>query len=144
MSYAGNGTVISIPASPRSMTGGSRAIAISSQPSNCQQAETKKDCKCGSGCCSSKKGFPTLESGEPDFVKMTTAQKVGIMRNSGRRFGGKSNFIFISIRRPPFYFATMKWSRKRFSHALCCVDHPWSTCGYRVDCFGCVTQHKIS
>lgn len=62
MSYAGSSTVISIPKK-----------AFSSQPSAVSKA--KKDCKCGGDCCS-KNGLPTLANGEPDFAKMTTAQKV--------------------------------------------------------------------
>ncbi len=88
MSYAGNGTAISLPTSPRSMTGGSRAAVVSSQPATVIKTETKKDCKCGSGCCSSKKGIPTLESGEPDFVKMTTAQKVAYHAEQRKKIWG--------------------------------------------------------
>src|SRR5262249_48303355 len=61
MSYGGNGRVISAPASSH---GQPRAIA---------PARAKKDCGCGcNGACATN----TTAAGEPDFKKMTQAEKI--------------------------------------------------------------------
>jgi hypothetical protein len=64
MSYGGNGKVVSVPESPRAATCGLAA---------------KKDCGCGcngSGTCAPKTTAEPSANGEPDFRKMTAAQKV--------------------------------------------------------------------
>jgi hypothetical protein len=61
MSYGGNGRVISVPPAP------SPRVAPDGV------SETKKDCGCGcNGRCSSK----AASNGQPDFAKMTQAEKI--------------------------------------------------------------------
>jgi hypothetical protein len=84
MSYAGSGKVISVP---KAVAVSSQKQAVSSQLSAVSQAKTKKkDCKCGGDCCSSS--YPKLASGEPDFAKMTTAQKVAYHAEQRKRIWG--------------------------------------------------------
>jgi hypothetical protein len=67
MSYGGSGTVISVPPSPGVATPGLSA---------------KKDCGCGcngAGTCAPKAAQPSA-NGQPDFTKMTPAQKVAYHR----------------------------------------------------------------
>jgi hypothetical protein len=59
MSYGGGTTVVSV-------SGKSKPTA--NQP--------KKTCGCGGDCCKQAKPYPVQENGEPDFVQMTTAQKI--------------------------------------------------------------------
>ena len=69
MSYAGNGKTISIPKSS------DNGVSVSDR----MTPVAKKDCDCGGGCCSVPKTENTESrngNGEPDFSRMTPAQKV--------------------------------------------------------------------
>jgi hypothetical protein len=71
MSYGGSGTVISAP------PGGNGQVKSAAKP----QA-AKKDCGCGcngAGACAPKAAVPSV-NGQPDFSKMTAAQKVAYHR----------------------------------------------------------------
>jgi hypothetical protein len=66
MSYGGNGKVVSVPA-----------------PAVAKPQATKKDCGCGcngAGTCAPKAATEPSANGEPDFRKMTAAQKVAYHR----------------------------------------------------------------
>jgi len=69
MSYGGSGTVISVPPA----TNGSVAVRGK------VQAAPKKDCGCacnGVGTCDTKTAAEPIANGQPDFTKMTPAQKM--------------------------------------------------------------------
>jgi hypothetical protein len=76
MNYGGSGTVISVP--------GSAPVANApGSPSSAPGSTKKKACACG--CNGQKKACPapaeaTAANGEPDFKKMTAAQKVAYHR----------------------------------------------------------------
>lgn len=76
MSYAGSSKMITV----------SKRTA-SSQPATDSNPE-KKDCKCGGDCCSTRKGYPVLGNGEPDFTRMTTAQKIAYHAEQRKRIWG--------------------------------------------------------
>ncbi|HMO35406.1 MAG TPA: hypothetical protein PKA06_05130 [Gemmatales bacterium] len=79
MSYAGSGTVISLP----------KCTGKSSIPATrAAIKKDKKDCKCGGDCCSGKNAYPTLANGEPDFAQMTTAQKIAYHTAERKRIWG--------------------------------------------------------
>jgi hypothetical protein len=66
MSYGGSGAVISVPVSANGQA----------KPQG-KPATAKKDCGCGcNGTCATKPSATTTANGEPDFSKMTPAQKV--------------------------------------------------------------------
>ncbi len=73
MSYGGNGTTISTP--PRAKP----------------QVAAKKDCGCGcngAGTCQPKTAAEPVANGQPDFTKMTPAQKVAYHRARWNRILG--------------------------------------------------------
>jgi hypothetical protein len=74
MSYGGNGTTISVP---QSANGKAASAAKGKDHTDC-------GCSCGGRCQAS----PVTESGEPDFRKMTAAQKVAYHRARWNRILG--------------------------------------------------------
>jgi hypothetical protein len=79
MSYGGNGTLISVPSGPRATR---------------QRLEpAKKDCGCGcngAGTCAPKAAAEPSANGQPDFAKMTPAQKIAYHKARWDRILGSS------------------------------------------------------
>jgi hypothetical protein len=48
----------------------------------------KGKCDCGGGCCKQEKAYPVLETGEPDFTRMTVAQKIEYQRQRRKEIWG--------------------------------------------------------
>jgi hypothetical protein len=89
MSYGG-----SAMSSQRSAVNSQRA-AVNVQPSTASSPAKSKDvgmqkskCQCGGDCCKTKQTYPTLESGEPDFAKMTVAQKIEYQKERRKQIWG--------------------------------------------------------
>ena len=90
LSYAGGAPLApsSIPvAQDKSAVASSPSAATATVPASCKGAKTEKTSSCHCGCGggtakeplndkSSANPFPMLASGQPDFAKMTTAQKL--------------------------------------------------------------------
>jgi hypothetical protein len=56
-----------------------------SQPSAINK---KKKCKCGGECCKNGAEYPVLENGEPDFAKMSNAEKIEYQRQRRKEIWG--------------------------------------------------------
>jgi hypothetical protein len=74
MSYGGQRTV-------------SSKITNFQQPAN-NSPSNSKPCKCGGDCCKKGAAYPQLENGEPDFAKMTVAQKIEYQKERRKKIWG--------------------------------------------------------
>jgi hypothetical protein len=74
--------------------GGQRAAGskgITYQPAKVQDNKAlsnSKPCKCGGDCCKKGTAYPQLENGEPDFAKMTVAQKIEYQKERRKEIWG--------------------------------------------------------
>jgi hypothetical protein len=72
MNYGGGTTVISVP------------VSIKSKPEKPKQTP----CGCGGDCCKKDQPYPVRENGEPDFGRMTTAQKIIYQQERRKKIWG--------------------------------------------------------
>jgi hypothetical protein len=76
MSYGGSGTTISIPENPRVATRGEAACACKSTATTTNGTHKHEGCACPDKKAAAEKAPVKATNGQPDFAKMTPAQKI--------------------------------------------------------------------